>query len=534
MMADCDEGSEVDKLTTVTNLLERIAPESFDFSKAWAFGLEMSDLHISQAPVMGLDEVCRDFLGTHPSVWSRVKNGIEIIKIVFLGGENDVVENLLRVRDLFSSCLENEINFNSSQKLFMVTCFLTCLEIDANEVHMEAFILNLLCRVNEGSPTSMCDPIKAVIGRLSMEIVIAILQKSLQSTFFRLSVLRIQMEVVDRLLEYQLICSGQSCTDVTKRIIGPLLKLISSPSSSSSMSPRSNSFANDATLSKICSHCNALFRTRADPANAMTLICTILTHPALEALPTLSKDEAFWEVTQLCLLDTDMTTRKRAAFVLQSLPTPGHPPDKSVLPLEGFKGKRCWWTDFLDAYTQVEGCTSMHLVNQAWPLLDHLGAVAAANPVEGPLDLQVVQLPPPANRTQSHQQQQRQRKPTASTTSFPPDQIGEEGVTLGALVSSTANSVRASGDPEAEMGGKGSTLCLPRVTFSWVKALLHCGLRAQIPTIRRAFLHRLLGGGFPLRVCAATIKWLCSEVLPNIVDSVTFFSVHFVNPSGEL
>jgi hypothetical protein len=55
--------------------------------------------------------------------------------------------------------------------------------------------------------------------------------------------------------------------------------------------------------------------------------------------------------------------------------------DPSVL-LNGLSGKRPWWLDYLDVYGQIEGCTSMHLVDQIWPLLEHLCKLAADSEVD--------------------------------------------------------------------------------------------------------------------------------------------------------
>lgn len=68
----------------------------------------------------------------------------------------------------------------------------------------------------------------------------------------------------------------------------------------------------------------------------------------------------------------------------------------------------------------------------------------------------------------------------------------------------------------------------PSFNFQWAKALLHCMLRSQIPTIRKSIVLRILSGRIPLCFDSfEVLSWLSNE-LPVLVDSPIFFPTKFV------
>ena len=82
----------------------------------------------------------------------------------------------------------------------------------------------------------------------------------------------------------------------------------------------------------------------------------------------------------LSFLADNVTARKRAAYLLQVFSQRAHEAiargdERGVslsLQCNSFNGKKFWFDDFLAIYNQLEGCHAMHLVQQIWPLFDHL------------------------------------------------------------------------------------------------------------------------------------------------------------------
>lgn len=132
---------------------------------------------------------------------------------------------------------------------------------------------------------------------------------------------------------------------------------------------------------------------------------------------------------------------------------------------------RPWWEDFMDVYGQVEQCNSTHLVSQ----------------IEGPLERLFLL---------SSQQ------PEIATLSDNTDVQVENNC--------------------------------PILSFGWVKALLHIMLRAQLPTMRKAALHKLMLGRLPLRAGKYTVLWVFSELLPLIDDVVYFSATYFLGRGKDI
>jgi hypothetical protein len=156
-----------------------------------------------------------------------------------------------------------------------------------------------------------------------------------------------------------------------------------------------------------------------------------------------------------------VVTRKRGAFLLQTLSESAK--GSSTLNMKKMSSSRkhqnhdnevkvlidsppvlmshsSWWDDYLTVYHQVEGCNSLHLVKQIYPLLDELCHEA----------------------TRSH-----------TTT---------EGCTVS------------------------------RVSFAWVKALIHILLRVSMPGIRKAVVYRLFNATLPFRVTKEYLDWIFFEL----------------------
>lgn len=171
--------------------------------------------------------------------------------------------------------------------------------------------------------------------------------------------------LVKTILEYSLIyfqnifkilekLSTITRNEVAKRLISPLLAIIPCITSSEEF------------VDLLWEFCVLLFSKYNDLSTCSIIICNLLNVPTLKAMKKIGKSNEIWQIVRELFQQDDTVIRKRAAFILQNLPKSKDAPTNSL------SGKRAWWLDYLDVYNQIEGCCSIHLMTQIWPLFDHL------------------------------------------------------------------------------------------------------------------------------------------------------------------
>ena len=276
---------------------------------------------------------------------------------------------------------------------------------------------------------------------------------------------------------------------IAKRLIAPLLQLTTTEPTSAVVNH--NDILDNVVLS-VWKHCMQLAsngKAQFDLSTTSTLLCVCVGNPSLHTMTTLSSQPAFWQLLNDFMLSSDAVVRKRGSFILQAIPVPVQ---HDKIKMEKENPARYWWKDYLDIYSHIEGCTSFHLVEQVWPLLNKLSALAV--------------------------QEEKHRNNTALTTT-----------------TTTANGTDS-----------GDGFPYPIISFSWVKSLLHMLLShgTTLPHIKKGALHRILtahfhnpaietteasiGAALLFECNAAFVRWLCDEVLP-LIDSVSYFSVPFAH-----
>jgi tRNA G18 (ribose-2'-O)-methylase SpoU len=308
---------------------------------------------------------------------------------------------------------------------------------------------------------------------------------------------------------------------IAKRLISPLLQLLGKKNPSEGVTVQ--------LINYTWAQCLLLAGSNEkDYETSSSILCILMSLSNLKPMARLGRED-LWDFLSQCFLNSKSVVRKRAAFIMNLIPNSTHKQNLEVvdeeidvkksgkkvgkpkknkngndsvavesvgaapiiedsyngLPavLDSLSRKNTWWADFLDVYGQIEGCTSMHLIDQIWPQLKHLCHLAAAAESDG-------------------------TEAVADSKSTP---IIDE-------------------------------FCFPLVKFVWVKALLHILLQISIPGIRKAVFRRILQGGAEDRMLSCSeglqfsasrlsIHWFCTELL-SLVDSVNFFSAYFI-PLGE-
>lgn len=218
---------------------------------------------------------------------------------------------------------------------------------------------------------------------------------------------------------------------------------------------------------------------QSDVISACMLICISLTEFGPAVFNILGRHHhlpSLWTLVLSGMLHNDPVTRKRCAYILQQLPLL-NPSPNILVPTETVKsicGKRPWWSDYLQAYHQIEGCSNLHLVSQVWPHIEHLCAVTAA--------------------------------------------LGHNDVDL---ISNTA----AVSDRSGLMWG-------PQLGFSWMTALFRLLLRAQVPSVRKATVAKILSGAIQVSATEVSARWVCEDLLP-LLDNPIFFRSEFFEPDDS-
>lgn len=312
---------------------------------------------------------------------------------------------------------------------------------------------------------------------------------------------------------------------IAKRLITPLLQLLGKRNPSEGVTVQ--------LINYTWAQCLLLAGSNEkDYETSSSILCILMSLSNLKPMARLGRED-LWDFLSQCFLNSKSVVRKRAAFIMNLIQNDTHKEkgemvDKEIdvkklgkkagkpkknktgndsaavesvgaapitedsyngrpAVLDSQSGKNTWWADFLDVYGQIEGCTSMHLIDQIWPQLKHLCHLAAAAAAAADTD---------------------NTEAAADSNSKP---ITDE-------------------------------FCFPHVKFVWVKALLHILLQISIPGIRKAVFRRILQGGAEDRMLGSSeglqfsasrqsIHWFCTELLP-LVDTVNFFSAYFI-PLGE-
>ena len=303
---------------------------------------------------------------------------------------------------------------------------------------------------------------------------------------------------------------------IAKRLIAPLLQLTTTDSTT--MAIDHNDILENVVLS-VWKHCTQLAsngKLQFDLSTTSTLLCVCVGNPSLHTMTTISPLPAFWPLLNDFMLSSDAVVRKRGSFILQAIPVsvPVPPLRKDKNMVEKENPERYWWKDYLDIYSHIEGCTSFHLVEQVWPLLNKLSALAV-----------------------------QEKKQTTNTS-----------LTLQSSLIATTVANRKDGIESEQFHGiiGGGGFVYPVISFSWVKSLLHMLLShgTTLPHIKKGALHRILtchfhdpatettgsstaalssnGAALLFECDAVFVRWLCDEVLP-LVDSVSYFLVPFAH-----
>ena len=515
----------------------RLFPVDLDIEKVWEISLLQSDA-ILAADVEVLSvagTLGSNLFDTSKSIWTRAISGAALVRLY---SSNDMVpiavEKLIYQISLpfndeqYEQGICEVITENTNDDIVMISMyalmlFKTIQQKDLIESVVESCIKTLeVCSIQSSSACCKSQ------DRICLSVLSALLSRGvLLNTTLCGFVERNHLQYLNRL--YDLFYSDSLSTvvsreQIAKRLISPIIQLIGNSEMVHSSIEKKNL---DQMIDLTWSQCGRLARSdEGDLQICSILLCALMSVPQLKSMDRLGRSD-LWAVLSKCFLSSDTVVRKRAAFVMQLIPnTPTGKDDKVstdviderkkerkpkkalkskkgfvdnsdqeatlesppaidsinflglVITLNSLSGLRPWWSDYLDIYGQIEGCTSMHLVDQIWPQLEHLCQLAA-------------------NIDQSDR--------------ILPDDINLED-------------------------GKLFEFCYPVLNFNWVKALLHILLQISIPGIRKAVLRRILSGsatsndGLVLSLSHRTINWLCSELF-SLIDTVGFFSAYFI-PQG--
>eukprot|EP01041_Mallomonas_annulata_P004730 gene4730-9394_t len=133
-----------------------------------------------------------------------------------------------------------------------------------------------------------------------------------------------------------------------------------------------------------------------DLFSASSFLCATVTVIGPSVVELLAYEATLWRLVVRCMLHTDPLLHKRGVYILQSLPAlPSHSlldttstsnAKSTSVSTSASSSSSMWWEDFLIAYQQVEGSTSLHLVAQVWPIIERL-CIQVADLKETDIDL---------------------------------------------------------------------------------------------------------------------------------------------------
>jgi tRNA(Leu) C34 or U34 (ribose-2'-O)-methylase TrmL len=301
---------------------------------------------------------------------------IQDLKLI-ISSLSKTIENVNEINNnmnLNYSFLSNIIKDNINENLFMISMYsyhifrIFDYNIDSNvetfllhDFFMSSFDILLLSSKSLASNDPFSNisinsdnddinmPAKLSLHIISLLFSRALLIPNIVKTIFENSLIYFQN--IFKILENY---PPRTRNEVAKRLISPLLKIAPIIKSSEEF------------VDLLWDFCVLLFSKYNDLSTCSIIICNLLNVPSLKAMKKISKSNEIWEIVTELFQQDDAVVRKRAAFILQNLPKSQDSPTNSL------SGKRPWWLDYLDVYNQIEGCSSLHLMTQIWPLFDHL------------------------------------------------------------------------------------------------------------------------------------------------------------------
>ena len=533
MDSSSSKSSVEDRILRYSQTYQQLFPVKLDIEKVWEISVLQADsiLHDSHGSADTVQLLSRHLFDTSASLWTRAISGASLVKHYCCQKEESVA-----VEELFYLLSNDQENASSggvtsaersNNDTVMISMYSLCL---LRRIHQRDLLTSFLDRcmlLLEDYIGKSSTSVPNSSWKMCLSVISILLSRG---TVLNISLHEVVEEGSIKLLErfYALfyiknLSTNVSREQIAKRLISPLLQLMGN---SEAVTGNSDTKIAGLIIDITWSHCSRLAeKTDGDLQTCTILLCVIMSMPQFHTMGILGK-KSLWDVLSSCFLSSDTVVRKRAAFIMQLVPNtasaaayPDDPltcnesrkkkekkqkppksrknsvevlekvdtPVASIVPtflsppmlLNSMSGLRCWWGDFLDIYGQIEGCTSMHLVDQIWPQLEHLCRLAA----------------------------------TADNSDH--SEIKESVV--------------------QESDG----FVYPVLSFVWVKALLHILLQISIPGIRKAVFRRILqgggvdGNGFTLSPSRQTISWFCYELLP-IVDSVGFFSAYFISQGVDV
>ena len=515
----------------------RLFPVDLDIEKVWEISLLQSDAIIA-ADVEVLTvagTLSGNLFDTSESIWTRAISGAALVHLYSSNNmERIAVEKFIHQISLsindeqYDRGLCEVITEYTNDDIVMISMYALMLfkriqQRDLIKSVLESCINTLeLCSIQSSSACSKSQ------DRICLSVLSALLSRGvLLNTTLCAVVETNHFGFLERLYDLFYLDSLSkvvSREQIAKRLITPIIQLIGN---SDMVHSSTQNRIPDQMIDLTWSQCNRLARANEEDLQICSiLLCALMSVPQLKSMDRLGKSD-LWAVLSKCFLSSDTVVRKRAAFVMQLIPnTPTgrdnkistdviderkkeRKPKKALKSKKGFvdnsdqeatlesppaidsinflglvitlnslSGLRPWWSDYLDIYGQIEGCTSMHLVDQIWPQLEHLCQLAASLDE----DAQIF----------------------SDVSSFEVEKL--------------------------------DIFSYPVLNFNWVKGLLHILLQISIPGIRKAVLRRILSGsgtsneGLVLSCSHRTITWLSSELFP-LIDTVGFFSAYFI-PEG--
>ena len=531
----CDAGGATveERIHSYAVKYNQLFPNNIDLKRVW----EISQLHADSILAgnenqSSLRQLLTSLLfDKNAPTWTRAISGAALVNHYHLQCDEDVaVKQLIEALSPDSSSTPHTSNFiadYTTDDIVMISLYALNISKIVKLGNLHEFLIESCTCILENYSAQLNSQKQNSTEGACLSVLSTLLTSGTQiSLDLRAEVHRNSITLLKRffsLLYSKNLSPSVSREHIAKRLISPILQLIGAESTRSTVA--------DEVIDLTSLHCNRLAgRDENDLDVCSSLLCVLMSITPLNAMERLCRND-LWQLLSCFFLSSDAVVRKRAAFIMQLVPTGetiapqlagyetekdykkkkagkgkksgksngsdssdmpniavltvnSSPPSRTfhdlIIVTNSITGKRAWWSDFLDVYGQIEGCTSMHLVDQIWPQLEHLCRLAAASSDD----------------------------------------------TDGGIHSDCAET-------------EGVTYCYPTVGFVWVKSLLHILLQISIPGIRKAVFRRILVGGvmdpdssergLELSASRQSIAWVCRELLP-LVDTVNFFSAYFIPP----
>lgn len=533
MQSDAGDATVEERVRSCAAKYNQLFPNNIDLKRVW----EISQLHADS--IVAADEnqsSLRQLLTSllfdkNASTWTRSISGAALVQHYHLQRDEDVaVKQLIQALSpdsLTTTDTSNILSDYTSHDIVMISLYALNLSKIIKQEELHELLIESCTAILENYSSQLNSQKQNSTESACLSVLSTLLTSGSQSSpKLRAVVQRNTLALLKRffsLLYSKNLSPSVSREYIAKRLISPILQLIGAESTRSTVA--------DEVIDLVSLHCNRLAGMEENDLDiCSSLLCVLMSITPLNAMQRLCRND-LWQLLSGFFLSSDAVVRKRAAFIMQLVPTgeaaqhhlvdneiekdykkkkagKGKKSGKSIgndgsdvpsiaslelniippsrtfhnlsIITNSVTGKRAWWSDFLDVYGQIEGCTSMHLVDQIWPQLDHLCHLAAAH-----------------------------------------------------------NADRDDGIHSASADAGSAEYCYPTVDFVWVKSLLHILLQISIPGIRKAVFRRILVGGImdcdnaesglELSASRQSIAWVCEELLP-LVDTVNFFSAYFIPP----